>query len=398
MRVSNPIRAIVDQLDLSKCNPEKKLIPLSIGDPTKFGNMDTARAVSGAILSSVHTGMYNGYPPSDGFEESRQAVADLYTTERAPLTAADVSLTSGCSHALQMSIEVLCNPGDTLLIPNPGFPLYQTIADHLSVKCRTYELLPDKGWEADIEQLRSELVAEPVRGALLVNNPSNPCGSVYSKSHLEALLAVAEEFSLPVIADEIYADMVFDGFEYHGMAQLTDTVPVLHAGGMSKRYLVPGWRLGWVAAYDKQDILKKGKVLEGLKSLTQIIVGPNSLMQSIVPSVLSRTDPSFYNETMDTLKKHADFTVERLRDIPGLTPVQPQGAMYVMVALDKELFGVDSDVDFAQRLLEDQSVFVLPGACFGKANYFRIVTCPPLPVLGEAYDRLESFCNKLRTS
>ena len=395
MRVSNPIRDIVDQLDLSKCNKEKDLIPLSIGDPTKFGNMDTDRTVSGAILSSVHTGLYNGYPPSDGFVESRQAVADLYSTEEHPLHADDVSLTSGCSHALQMSIEVLCNPGDTLLIPNPGFPLYKTIADHLNVKTRTYELLPNRGWEADVEQLRRELRAEPVKGALLVNNPSNPCGSVYTKAHLEELLALAEEFKLPVIADEIYADMVFDGFDFYAMADLTATVPVLSAGGMSKRYLVPGWRLGWVIAYDKQGILKDGGVLHGLKQLTQIIVGPNSLMQSIVPTVLQRTDPMFYDKTMATLQSHANFTIERLSMVDGLTPVPPQGAMYVMVGIDVDGLGVASDVDFAQRLLEEESVFVLPGQCFGTPNYFRIVTCPPLNKLGEAYDRIAAFCKRL---
>ena len=131
MRVSNKIRDIVDQLDLEKVNKAKTLIPLSIGDPTKFGNLDTDRSVSGAILSAVHTGMYNGYPPSDGYVESRAAVAEAYSTARHPLDADDVSLTSGCSHALQIAIEVLCNPGDTLLIPNPAFPLYETIADHL---------------------------------------------------------------------------------------------------------------------------------------------------------------------------------------------------------------------------------------------------------------------------
>lgn len=142
LRVSNPIREIVDQLDLDKINPDKEMIPLSIGDPSRFGNMDTDRSVSSVVIANVHAGMHNGYPPADGFLESRQAVADLYTTEDDPIDANDVMLTSGCSHALQLSIEVLCNPGDVLLVPNPGFPLYKTIADYLGVEVTHHSAPP----------------------------------------------------------------------------------------------------------------------------------------------------------------------------------------------------------------------------------------------------------------
>jgi tyrosine aminotransferase len=388
MRVSNPIRDIVDQLDLDKINKSKPMIPLSIGDPTKFGNLDTDRSISAALLGSVHSAMYNGYPPSDGYVESRAAVAERYSTPANPLVADDVSLTSGCSHALQICIEVLCNPGDTLLVPNPAFPLYQTIADHLSVSVSKYELLPERGWEADLEHMRAQLEAAAAGsgrvGAILVNNPSNPCGSVYSIAHLKGILALAEEFKVPIIADEIYGDMVFEGEEeFSYMAELTDVVPVLSCNGIAKRYLVPGWRLGWIVAYDKQGVLAQGGVLQGIKQLTQIIVGPNSLMQSALPTMIQRTPDVFYDETMDTLRQHAEFTVDRLSQVDCLTPVRPQGAMYVMVGVD--VAGMDAavqdDVRFAQLLLEEESVFVLPGQCFGKPNYFRIVTCPPLPKL-----------------
>lgn len=214
---------------------------------------------------------------------------------------------------------------------------------------------------------------------------------------IRGILALAEEFKAPIIADEIYGDMTFPGsekFEY--MAELTETVPVLSCNGIAKRYLVPGWRLGWVVAYDKGGVFAKGGVLKGIKQLTQIIVGPNSLMQSALPTMIQRTPDLFYDETMATLKEHADFTVDRLSEVEVLTPVPPQGAMYVMVGVDMEKMSADlhDDVSFAQRLLEEESVFVLPGQCFGKPNYFRIVTCPPLPKLAEAYDRIAAFCER----
>ena len=267
-----------------------------------------------------------------------------------------------------------------------------------------YELLPERGWEADLADLRAQLSAAARPAAILVNNPSNPCGSVYSTEHLRAILALADEFKVPIIADEIYGDMVFPGqggaepppFEY--MAQLTDSVPVLSCNGIAKRYLVPGWRLGWVVAYDKQGIFEAGGVLRGIKQLTQIIVGPNSLIQSVLPPVLERTPATFYDTTMATLKEHAEFTVSRLGEVEALSPVRPDGAMYVMVGVDTSRFGegIDDDVSFARLLLEEESVFVLPGQCFGKADFFRIVTCPPLPALGEAYDRIAAFCERHR--
>lgn len=254
MRVSNPIRDIVDQLDLDKINKSKSMIPLSIGDPTKFGNLDTDRSISAALLGSVHSSMHNGYPPSDGYVESRSAVAERYSTPLNSLVPDDISLTSGCSHALQICIEVLCNPGDTLLLPNPAFPLYQTIADHLNISVSKYELLPERGWEADLDHMRQQLEsavqASSRVGAILVNNPSNPCGSVYAIEHLKDILALAEEFKVPIIADEIYGDMVFEDedLEFKYMAELTETVPILSCNGIAKRYLVPGWRLGWIVA------------------------------------------------------------------------------------------------------------------------------------------------------
>jgi len=108
---------------------------------------------------------------------------------------------------------------------------------------------PEKEWEADLVQMRS-LIDKNTR-AILVNNPSNPCGSAYSKEHLQAIIGIAEEFCLPIIADEIYANMVFQGAQYHAMAALTDKVPILSVGGLAKQYIVPGWRIGWIIMYDK---------------------------------------------------------------------------------------------------------------------------------------------------
>ena len=168
------------------------------------------------------------------------------------IKAEDVLIVSGCSCALDMAISAMANPGDNILVPRPGFPLYKTLANGLGIKTKEYDLLPLKGWECDLDHMRA-MIDENTK-AILVNNPSNPCGSVFSEEHLRKILALADEFKVPIIADEIYEHFVFSeaGKSYVPMASLTTTVPILSCGGLTKRYLVPGWRLGWITVHDRQ--------------------------------------------------------------------------------------------------------------------------------------------------
>lgn len=228
----NPIRRIVDAMAIQP-NPKKDLISLHIGDPTIAGILPTHSIVSQAVVDSVASGKYNGYGPAFGILEARQAVADWVSCPTAPISAEDIILTSGCSHALEMAIEVLAGPGQNLLIPSPGFPLYQTLSVPLDVEPRHYPLLMDRNWEVDIEALES--LIDSKTAAILINNPSNPCGAVYSREHLEAILRLADRCKIPIIADEIYGDMVYDGAVFHPMATLEPKVPILTCDGISKR-------------------------------------------------------------------------------------------------------------------------------------------------------------------
>lgn len=308
-------------------------------------------------------------------------------------------MTSGCSGALDIAITALANEGDNILIPQPGFSLYQTLCDSKGIECRFYNLDADKNWEADLQHMAS-LIDHRTR-AILVNNPSNPCGSVYSKEHLEEIVKVAERYCLPIIADEIYAHMVFDGSEFHRIATLaTKRVPVLSVNGLAKQYLVPGWRVGWITVYDdtEQQVLKE--VREGILRLTTLILGANSLVQASIPQILEKTPESFYKELNSVLQKQAFYSMERIEKIPGLDIIRPQGAMYVMVRIDAKRFSeatngeIADDVEFCKALLKEESLVVLPGQCFRMKNFFRIVFCPPIDKLEQAYDRLDQFCKR----
>lgn len=183
----------------------------------------------------IDEGNFNGYGPAVGFLEARQAVAE-YSQHQGDISAKDVILCSGCSCALDMCIAVLGGPGKNILIPKPGFSIYGTLAEGFGIDCRSYSLIPEKNWEIDLEQL--ETLIDEHTAAIIITNPSNPCGSVYSKEHILEILRIAEKNFVPIIADEIYEHFVFPGQEYHSISSLSRHVPVLHCGGLLLFYFM----------------------------------------------------------------------------------------------------------------------------------------------------------------
>jgi len=245
----NPIRNIVDQMKIEP-NVNKKLIHLSIGDPTTFGNLPISEATKQAVLEVMETGKCHGYGPSDGFQSAKEAVAQFYTTDQSPLTSNDVILTSSCSGAIDLSIGAIAEAGSNILIPRPGFSIYQTLTTVYNVNVNYYDLLPEQNWEIDLCQMES-LIDENT-SAIIVCNPSNPCGSVWSLNHIQDVISIAEKHKLPIISDEIYADMVFSESTFTPFARVSRNVPVLTMGGLAKRWLVPGWRIGWILTRQAQ--------------------------------------------------------------------------------------------------------------------------------------------------
>jgi tyrosine aminotransferase len=185
-RTKNPIRAIVDNLKVQP-NPDKSYISLALGDPTVFGNFKIDPICNESVANALHSYKANGYPPSMGYQFARESIAKKYSVPgSAPLTIQDVIIASGCSDALNLAIGVLCNEGQNILLPAPGFSLYETLATSKGVVPKFYRLLPEKNWEIDLDHLES--LVDDKTACILVNNPSNPCGSNYSKEHLLKIL------------------------------------------------------------------------------------------------------------------------------------------------------------------------------------------------------------------
>lgn len=390
LRITNPIRDIVDKIQFPDM-PNKPLISLSIGDPTVFGNLKGSKLINETLKQNIDSEKFNGYAPSIGYVQSRKAIAERFSNSLSHLTENDIIITSGCSSAIEMSISVLCEPGQNILLPAPGFSLYQTICEYRGIEYKHYHLDPEKDWNVDIDHMRS--LIDSKTAAILINNPSNPCGSVFSKEHLLEILEVAETYKIPIIADEIYAHMTFKGVEFFPISSLSKDVPILTCGGIAKYFVVPGWRLGWVAINDRNDVLKEVRI--GLHKLSQLILGANSLVQSIIPKALFEVQKDYIVGLMEKLEENAMFLFENLSKIDNLNVIKPNGAMYLMVGFDPNRFkGIKDDIEFSQKLIGEENVFVLPGSIFKFKNYVRLVICPPKDKLKEACERISSFIKR----
>jgi len=384
----NPIRKLVDHLVI-KPNPDKAFLRLSIGDPSIFGNFNPPPELINAVAEQLQTSCY-GYCPAHGMVSAREAIAEYYTTDASPLDYNDVFITSGCSDALRICIDAIASSERNILLPSPGFSVYQTICGNRGVESRFYNLDPDKDWEIDLAHMRTQLDANTA--AILVTNPSNPCGSAFTKQHMLDILKVAEEYGVPIIADEIYHNMVFNG-ESYSFGELSRNVPVISCGGLAKRWLVPGWRVGWLIVHDRHQQLSQ--IRQGITRLCQVIIGSNTLIQAAIPKILATVPQSFYTETLTKLNFAANLLYTELCKVPELKPCMPQGAMYMMVKIQlDELFDIDNDMEFVEKLISEQSVFLLPANIFGMDGWVRIVLTVPDDILRDACNRVAMFCQE----
>lgn len=385
---SNPVRKLIEQMKIEP-NPQLPMIALSIGDPTVFSDIGKPDTVTNAIMHCINLKKNDGYTPSYGSETARAAVAKYCSRpDNLVYKFSDILLTNGCSQAIDLCITVLANKGQNILIPKPGFSIYKTLCGTLGINVKYYNLLEESNWEVNLIELESLIDQNTV--GILINNPSNPCGSVYSKAHLKKIISVAERYHLPIIADEVYGEMVFPGYEFYYMSELSESVPILSCNALSKRFILPGWRFGWIAIHDPKNYLHKVRM--GFNDLTTRILGPNSLIQAALPEILANTSQSYYDGVMKTLSENADIVYEKLRQLPGLIPRKPSGAMYMMVGLDLKYFpGIKTDLDFVQMLIKENSVFCLPASIFECPNYIRIVITMQKEKIVEACDRIEDF-------
>ncbi|TYI94532.1 hypothetical protein E1A91_D02G210500v1 [Gossypium mustelinum] len=393
---ASTVRGYLNQI-IARINKDNSssVIRLGHGDPSHFPSFKTTPAAEDAIVDALRSAKHNCYAPSAGVLPARRAIAD-YLNRDLPckLSPDDVYLTSGCNQAIEVAINVLSRPGANILLPRPGFPYYESCSAYNHLEVRHYDLLPEKGWEVDLDAV--ETIADENTVALVIINPGNPCGNVFSYEQLHKVAETARKLGILVISDEAYDNLAFGSTRYVPMRVLGSTVPVLTLGSISKRWIVPGWRLGWIVTSDPNSILKKSGVIDSIAEFLNVSSDPATFIQAAIPQILENTKEDFFSKIISTLRKCADICYNRIEEIPSLTcPKKPEGSMSVMVKLNLSMLDdINDDMDFCLKLAEEESVVVLPGMAMGLKNWLRITFAIEPSLLQEGLGRIKGFCQR----
>ncbi|XP_037472390.1 nicotianamine aminotransferase A-like [Triticum dicoccoides] len=393
----NSIRAIRYKISASvEESGPRPVLPLAHGDPSVFPAFRTAVEAEDAVAAALRTGQFSCYAAGVGLPAARSAVAE-HLSQGVPykLSADDIFLTAGGTQAIEVIIPVLAQTvGANILLPRPGYPNYEARAAFNKLEVRHFDLIPEKGWEIDIDSLES--IADKNTTAMLIINPNNPCGSVYSYEHLAKVAEVARKLGILVIADEVYGKLVLGSAPFIPMGVFGHIAPVLSIGSLSKSWIVPGWRLGWVAMYDPTKILEETKVSTSITNYLNVSTDPATFVQAALPQILENTKEDFFKRIIGLLKESSEICYREIKENKYITcPHKPEGSMFVMVKLNLHLLEeIHDDIDFCCKLAKQESVILCPGSVLGMENWVRITfACVPSS-LEDGLERIKSFCQR----
>jgi alanine-synthesizing transaminase len=356
---------------------------LNIGDPVAFGFQTPPHLIE-AVERAMRAGD-NGYLASSGIASARQAVADEYTARGVPMTPDRVLITTGTSEAIDLALHALINEGDEVLVPSPTYPMYTAVLAKIGAVPLHYRADPDQGWLPDVEHLRSLIT--PRTRVLVTIDPNNPTGAVYPEAVRRALIDTAEQYDLTILADEVYGDLGFDGpVPLYG--SLNRDAPIISFSSLSKAYLAPGWRTGWMvvgATPRLNDVLAAAKKLADGRLCSP---GP---MQYAVSAALTG-DRSHQVRFRQALAERGRLTTSALSAIPGMHCVAPRAAFYAMPWV--ELPRGRTDQDFVLALLRETGILCVYGSGFGmpaERGCFRVVFLASLEELTKVYADIAAF-------
>ncbi len=366
----------------------RDMIYLNIGDPCQF-DFRTPQHVIEAIVAALRDNR-TSYSPSEGIPEALEAIRRDAEERKGIRGVRDVLVGHGASEPIEIVLTALLEPGDGVLIPRPGYPLYDAILAKLGARAIPYDLDEERGWQPDPEAIAA--LADVRTRALVLINPNNPTGSVTSTATLGRLLEIAAERGLLVISDEIYDRMILDDDTPHvATASLRDDVPIVTFGGLSKVWLGPGLRIGWAITSGPSETV--APLIEAAGRLARArLCASHPVQWAIRPALDGPQD--HIAEVNATLRRRRDVTVERIRGIPGWSIVPPRGAFYAFPRFELEV----DDLEFTRGLILETGVVVVHGSGFGQkpgTRHVRVVFLPPEDLLAEACRRIAGYCATL---
>jgi alanine-synthesizing transaminase len=356
---------------------------LNIGDPIPFG-FTTPPALVEAVARAERDG-FNGYVPSPGIPAAREAVAVDWSRQGFPATADRVLITAGTSEGIELALTALVDPGDAVLVPMPTYPLYTAVLAKIGAEASYYRKDPSNGWQPDLDHIES-LITSRTR-VLVVIDPNNPTGAVYSDATRRGLIDLAERHGLVLLADEVYGDLAYAG-PVKPMGSLAPDAPIISFSSLSKAYVAPGWRAGWMVVGRTPRL---DDALAAIKKLADGRLCSNGPSQyAIEPALLG--DRSHQDSFRAALRARADVTVRALNAIPGMSCAAASGAFYAMPKV--ALRPGDTDERYILELLRATGVLCVYGSGFGMPagdGFFRVVFLASPPELEAIYSTIDTF-------
>ena len=375
-------------------NEGHTILKLNTGNPAVFGFEAPFQIVRDMIEAVPHA---HGYSDSRGIISARRAVVYRYEQDPTfpPFGPDDVYLGNGVSELITMVMQALLDEGDEVLIPAPDYPLWTAMTSLGGGTPVHYLADETNGWQPDLEDIRAKVT--PRTKAIVVINPNNPTGAVYSREVLEGIADIARENSLLVLSDEIYDRILFDDAVHIPMASVAPDLLVLTFNGLSKTYRVAGYRSGWLVITGPKGHARG--FIEGITLLASTRLCPNVPAQHAVQAALSGV------QSIDALigpsgrlHEQRDAAWESLEAIPGVSCVKPQGALYAFPRFDPDVHEIRDDAKFVYDFLVAEHVLLVQGTGFNwpTPDHVRIVTLPEARVLSEAIERLGNFLASYR--
>ena len=370
-----------------------KILKLNIGNPAPFGFTAPEEVIQDMRDNIAGS---QGYSDSRGIFSARKAIMQYAQIKKIPgVTMKDVFTGNGASELIQLSLNALLNTGDEVLIPSPDYPLWTACTNLAGGTAVHYICDEQSDWYPDLADIESKIT--PKTKAIVIINPNNPTGALYSRELLEKIVDIARRHELIIFSDEIYDRLVMDGEEHISTASLAPDLFCVTFSGLSKSHMVCGFRVGWMILSGNKDLARD--YIAGINMLSNMRLCSNVPGQSIVQTALGGYQSvNEYIVPGGRVYEQREYIYKALNDIPGISAVKPKAAFYIFPKIDVKKFNIVDDQQFALDFLREKRVLIVPGSGFNwkQPDHFRLVYLPRIEVLDEATNKLADFLNTYR--